>query len=455
MRLEPIPIRGSGPAARQAAALARDLGGEPREAPGDASPHDAIAWARSGAMALTGRRDGPPRVCPGPLASRAAAAASLLDGLSEGRLGQLDGPALLGERAAILGLRRRGTTSPGGSCRLLRARDGYVALNLARPDDRLDLPAWLSCDGPVEDPFDFAAPRVADHGVGWLCERAHWLGLPVARAVPPSPAEPWLRGIASGAPRPRCSGATPLVVDLSSLWAGPLCTRLLHRLGARVVKVESVTRPDGARRGPTAFFDLMNAGKQSVALDFGQAKGRDALRRLVDVADVVVESARPRALAQLGIDAAEWVAAGAGRTWVSITGYGRGDTPPGRVAFGDDAAVAAGLAIALAEPDGTPLFCGDAIADPLTGLHAAVAAYASWRAGGGHLLDLSLRDITAHALGSPLTPSEAEVRTRNGSHHVHVDGAAEPVRPPRSAPAGRRARPLGADTAAVLRDLSC
>ena len=62
----------------------------------------------------------------------------------------LDGPALLGERAAIFGLSRRGTTAPGGSCRLVRCADGWIAVNLARTDDlvfveagELDLPGVL------------------------------------------------------------------------------------------------------------------------------------------------------------------------------------------------------------------------------------------------------------------------------------------------------------------------
>src|SRR5204863_308785 len=60
---------------------------------------------------------------------------------------------------------------------------------------------------------------------------------------------------------------SPLVVDLSSLWAGPLCARVLAGLGARVIKVESRTRPDGARFGPPAFFEMMHRHTQCVALD--------------------------------------------------------------------------------------------------------------------------------------------------------------------------------------------
>jgi len=52
----------------------------------------------------------------------------------------------------------------------------------------------------------------------------------------------------------------------------PLCGRVLSLLGARVVKVESLSRPDGARGGPPAFYHLMNGGKESVAIDFRTAR---------------------------------------------------------------------------------------------------------------------------------------------------------------------------------------
>ncbi|GAB2869516.1 CoA transferase [Nocardioides pacificus] len=61
--------------------------------------------------------------------------------------------------------------------------------------------------------------------------------------------------------------------------AGPLCAHLLGLDGARVVKVESTTRPDGARRGPAAFFELLHAGHAQLTLDL--ATDVDVLRELV------------------------------------------------------------------------------------------------------------------------------------------------------------------------------
>ena len=116
-------IGGSGPAADYAAALLESLGGCVERAPGQREPHPDVEWARSGAMALSGAAGGPPLLAPGPLAAcarGAAEACALLAG--ERWRAPLDGPALLGERAAIFGLSRRGTASPGGSCRLTALR---------------------------------------------------------------------------------------------------------------------------------------------------------------------------------------------------------------------------------------------------------------------------------------------------------------------------------------------
>ena len=199
------------------------------------------------------------------------------------------------------------------------------------------------------------------------------------------------------------------------------------------MKVESTTRPDGARRGPAAFFDLLNGRKRSVALDFTRAEGRRTLRGLVERADVVIEASRPRALEQLGIVAADVVRAGGPQVWVSITGYGRHDTATSRVAFGDDAAAAGGLVVWAGD---SPLFCADAVADPLTGLAAAHACLEALAEGGRWLLDVSMAGVAAGMAG-PTVPAAPGVAVAEPRARV---------------PAGR-APAMGADTAAVLAEV--
>jgi len=424
--------------------------------------HPASTWARSGAMALTGRADEAPRVAPAPLATCARAALDALRALAPksrlalgpGHLASgVDGAELLGERAAYLGLLRRGSISPGGSCQLLRAADGWIAVSLPRADDRALIPAWLEGAGGEEarlDPWRLVASHVAKRRAEEVVTRARLLGLAVAGAGPPSSlAPPWCRVAARGANRAaRRKRSRPLVLDLSALWAGPLCGRLLGLAGARLVKVECVNRPDGARYGSAGFYQALNAEKESVGLDLQTPRGVGFLHRLLQHADVVIENARPRALAQLGIDAERLV--GEGLVWVSITGYGRREPQAQWTAYGDDAAAASGLATATGDPD-APLFCGDAIADPLAGIHAAVAALAQWQSGEGALLELTLRDVTAHCFNLGGEGLGARVEVRNSGFEVVVDGGARvPVAPPRTALPVGHARPLGADTASVL-----
>ena len=379
-------------------------------------------------MALTGWPDeplGPPR--------------GLVEGIE--RLARpfpgLDALALLGERAALMGLWRRGATSCGGSCRLLPSADEFVAVSLPRDEDMEMVPAWLELDtAPASTPavWSTVASTLRDGDPHALTARAKLLGLPISRlgeaAGPEMRRGVVLTRLGEASPRPDMTGV--VVVDLSALWAGPLCGDLLARAGATVVKVESTQRPDGARRGTREFFDLLNGRKRSVALNLQSSQGVRVLHALVRQADVVIEASRPRALAQFGLDGRQMVQADehGPQAWISITGYGRSGDDANRVAFGDDAAAAGGL---VTWTDDGPLFCADAIADPLTGLAAAGACVDALRSGGRFLLDVSMAAVSAELAGPTLpAPAERAVATP----HARSDTP--------------RAPDLGADTDQVL-----
>ncbi|MDB5583562.1 MAG: acyl-CoA transferase/carnitine dehydratase-like protein [Bradyrhizobium sp.] len=397
--------------------------------------HPALAWRRAGLMAITGRPDGPGRVCPAALASAADAALIALRGIVD-RPDALpaNGAILLGERARLMGLSRQGAASSNTLCRLLDCADGRIALNLPRPEDWELLPALLEEAGANDWPSLAAMLRARPAAA--MVERGVLLGLAMALDAPPAAPMPIFTPLAQHG---KAREGGPLVVELASLWAGPLAGSLLAMAGGRVVKVESATRPDGARGGHAGFFDLLNGGKASVALDFGSAEGRAALARLVAAADIVIEGSRPRALRQLGVDREAAVARGA--IWIAISGHG-GDAPD-RTGFGDDAGVAAGLSWLMHGAWGDPLFAGDAIPDPLTGLYAALAGWAAWRAGAARLFDLSLRGVVAHAI---LAGSAGTAELRAWQVMAQVDES--PLYPLRKV--STRARPLGADTDAVL-----
>ena len=163
-------------------------------------------WAASGAMALTGTADeplGPP--------------AGLVAGVDE--LGRsfpgLDTLALLGERAALMGLWRRGSTSCGGSCRLFAAREGWLAVSLPRAEDLESVPAWLELDEPPPTTpaiWSAVSAAVATRDPAELVERAVILGLPVSRVA--EAAGPAVVDVALGEAAPgdarRSPGGRPL-----------------------------------------------------------------------------------------------------------------------------------------------------------------------------------------------------------------------------------------------------
>jgi len=371
-------------------------------------------------------------------------------------------PCLLTERAALSGLARGGSASCNRSCRLLKANDGWIAINLARDVDREALPALLGC-GVEEEPWSALLRLTPRMRVGQFVEAGRHLGVAVAPVSLPGERSPELplerifpvQRLARGEPAPQSwTRAPPLVIDLSALWAGPLCAQLLGQAGARVIKVESVRRPDSIRATAPEFFDRLNAGKQSVALDLTGTADRMRLRQLIARADIVISSARPRAFEQLDLVPEKLMAANPRLTWLAITAYGWSGPASHAIGFGDDVAAAAGL-LTWSE-HGVPMFAGDAIADPLTGIAAAAAAVASQRRGGGVLIDASLCAAAAYvARARPLgEPERGRVARARGGWCVQVDGTSARVSPPRARPHTGHATPFGADTHRVLSELA-
>ncbi|MGE2736187.1 CoA transferase [Mycolicibacterium vaccae] len=330
----------------------------------------------------------------------------------------VDAAELLTGRAALLGLPAAGLVSAGGASHLLPGPDGWCALTLSRPDDVAAVAALVEAD-QIEDPWDAVAHWVRHAGVLELAQRARLLGLPVGVYGEARPQEPVVTRIGERAHGPLRDA---LVVDLSSMWAGPLCGALLARAGATVVKVESAARPDGTRAGPVAFFDWINGGKLSYLADFTRP---DALRALLAAADVVIESSRPDGLRRRGLGP-DQVPARPGRVWLRITGHGAEAPSADWVAFGDDAAVAGGLIDGSAA---APRFCADAVADPLTGLHAARAVLSARQRGGGALVDISMAAVASGYAdlprGNPVVaadpPEIAGAAAELGAHNDVVD----------------------------------
>ena len=199
-------------------------------------------------------------------------AVGVLDALVATVGGPEGGPSavsLLVERARMLGHTGWGPWSAGTSCRLVACADGWLAANLPREEDLETVPALLG-ELPAGDPWNQLVDGVRGRPAESVVETAQLLGVPVARVPQRWESDPQRdargaadrpRAVLVSDVRPRRWPSTPVVVDLSSLWAGPLAGMYLARAGARVLKVESVHRPDGARSGTPAFWRHLNGAK--------------------------------------------------------------------------------------------------------------------------------------------------------------------------------------------------
>jgi len=396
-------------------------------------------WARSGAVAITGLPDRP--LLPNGSAATAARGGLLALEALVGPLG-IQGELLLAERAAISQWPAKAPWSLGGHCRAVRALDRHFALSLARDDDVRLIPALVSDAAAQGWPSvdQWASSITASAAV----ERCRMLGLPAA-VIGEVTTRELLHVHSTDSRSPRAVDQMR-VLDLSSLWAGPLCGNLLGLAGAKVMRLESATRPDGGREGLPSFDDLLHSGQPSVTFVPGEL---DLLHALVDTADIVITSARPRGLASIELDPQRFLASREHGVWVQISAYGSTGEQAGWVGFGDDTAMAAGL---VRELDGTPVPVGDALADPLTGIHAAVAAAAATRRGGTHLIDIALADVAAATFGRQ---ADHDPYLTEGGWVIDTEFGPRPVHPPRARTVTAPARALGQDTALVQSWFAC
>jgi len=198
-----------------------------------------------------------------------------------------------------------------------------------------------------------------------------------------------------------------VVVDLTAFWAGPAATHLLASLGAEVVKVESIQRPDAMRFTTTrpeepqwwewgAVFHGVNANKRSVTLDMGDARGRSLLLQLVAQADVVIENFSPRVMEHFDLGWPQVHACNPRAIMVRMPAFGLTGPWRDRTGFAMTVEQASGLAWQTGYEDGPPMDVGG-VCDPLGGMHAVVAVMAALgrrqRSGEGCLLEVPLVEV--------------------------------------------------------------
>ncbi len=222
------------------------------------------------------------------------------------------------------------------------------------------------------------------------------------------------------------------VVDLTRILAGPFCTMLLADMGADVVKIETPGRGDPVRRqgagreGLSWYFAAFNRNKRSLAMDLRAPAGKQALARLIEQADVLVENFRPGVLARMGFDDDRLKELNPRLVVCAISGFGSTGPYVDRPAFDFIAQAMSGFMAVNGAEGQPPMRAAPPIADMVAGLYAAfgiVAALNSRAATGmGQRVESSLVNgliSTLAYLPAELFATGREPR-RHGNDHTVV-----------------------------------
>ncbi|QES50601.1 acyl-CoA transferase [Streptomyces venezuelae] len=199
------------------------------------------------------------------------------------------------------------------------------------------------------------------------------------------------------------------VLDLATLFAGPLAATLLGDFGAEVIKIEHPERPDPSRgHGPAKdgvglWWKLLGRNKRTMTLDLSTPGGQATLLRLAATADVVIENFRPGTLERWNLGWPELSAANPRLVLTRVTGFGQTGPYARRPGFGTLAEAMSGFAAITGEPDAPPTLPPFGLADSVAALTAAYAVMTALagrdRTGRGQVVDLAIIEPILTVLG--------------------------------------------------------
>jgi crotonobetainyl-CoA:carnitine CoA-transferase CaiB-like acyl-CoA transferase len=193
------------------------------------------------------------------------------------------------------------------------------------------------------------------------------------------------------------------IIDFSKALAGPYCTMLLADMGAEVIKVEMPGSGDDSRGwgppfidGESAYFLSINRNKKSITLNLKDNKAKEIALKIIEKADIVLESNRPGVMTKLGLDYETVKKINPGIIYCSISGFGQTGPYSKRPGFDQVIQGYGGIMGLTGEKGGGPLKVGIAVTDIATGMFAATgiltALYHRERTGQGQHVDASMLD---------------------------------------------------------------
>ncbi|MGH8064443.1 MAG: CaiB/BaiF CoA transferase family protein [Candidatus Entotheonellia bacterium] len=191
------------------------------------------------------------------------------------------------------------------------------------------------------------------------------------------------------------------VLDLGRYQAGPRIGLVLARLGAEVIKVEAPGGDESRKQGPTvrgqsAYWVQYNSGKKSLGLNLRQEKGKEILRRLVKVSDILIQNFRPGTMAEMGLPYEKLRQLNKGLIMVNVSAYGQYGPYRDRIGFDPIGQAISGMMSLTGFPGNPPTRTYNPIIDRITALHGTISALAALHerslSGEGQCVDVCLAD---------------------------------------------------------------
>src|SRR5438874_470891 len=207
------------------------------------------------------------------------------------------------------------------------------------------------------------------------------------------------------------------IIDLTQVFAGPTCTRILGDLGADVIRFESPNRIDVTRNliltdndgqdiyyERSSYYTTRNVNKRELVLDLAKQEARDIFKKLVAGADVVAESFTPRVMENFGLGYDVLKQIKPDLIMISLSGYGQFGPMRDFGAYGMGLEAASGLSSITGYPGGPPIRSGLSFTDPYSGFVGAGAVLTALhyrrRTGKGQYIDLSEQEAAIPMMGT-------------------------------------------------------
>jgi len=223
-----------------------------------------------------------------------------------------------------------------------------------------------------------------------------------------------------------------VVLDLTRVLAGPYCSMILANLGAKIIKVERPETGDDSRsfgpykNGQSAYFVSLNRGKKSIAIDLKKPEGKQIIKELAKVSDVVLENFRPGTMRKLGLSYDVLNKINSRIVYAAVSGFGHTGPYSEKPAYDMIAQALGGIMSITGQPGGEPTRVGSSIGDIIAGMFGAIgiiaALYERVFTCKGQMVDVAMLDGQVAVLENAIAryAISGEVPGPIGSRHPSI-----------------------------------